>query len=408
MNSQFPPRANDNSRATIVLACISIFVLGIGIGRTIPSSSQAGRALDAAVQKISGLQPNGSTAFSDVLGLIQTKYVKRPVNPSVLLNGAIDGLVGSLQDPYTYYLNPTDTQQFNDELNGTFDGIGAEMGVRNGKIVIIAPLPGTPAEKAGLRNGDAVVKIDDALTDGMTLDEAVRRIRGPRGSDVVLRVVRGTDKPQDVRVTRENIQIKSVTATFAQHKGRTVATVAISNFSQSSASEFASARNDILVRQPEGIILDLRNNSGGYLEAAVQIAEEFIASGPIVIEDYGNGKRETINAQGNAPLARFPVVVLLNGGTASASEILAGALEDRLQAKTVGEQSFGKGSVQELEKLSGGATLKLTIAHWLTPNGRSIDQVGLQPSISIPLTEDDVNANRDPQRDKALELLTTD
>ncbi len=406
MNNQPTFRPAGSPRTAIVVACIAIFFVGIGVGRVISSTSDAGIALDRAIRTIAGLQP-GNASVSDVVSLIQSKYVKRPVEPSVLLNGAIEGLVDSLRDPYSYYLNPSDAKTFDDELNGTFDGIGAELGIRDDRILVIAPLPDTPAERAGLRTGDVLLKIDGTPTDNMTLDDAVRRIRGPRGTDVVLVIVSGDEEPREIRVTRQNIQVKSVTLTFKEVEQGSIAVIAISNFSQTSASEFTKVRNDILLKQPAGIVLDLRNNSGGYLESAVNIAEEFIPDGAVVIEDYGNGKRETINADGDALLARFPLVVLINGGTASAAEILAGALEDRLNSKTIGEQSFGKGSVQELERLTDGSTLKLTVAHWLTPNGRSIDSEGLTPSVQVPLTADDVNADRDPQLDRALQTVTS-
>lgn len=405
MNNQTPIRTGSSPRYAIIVGCTVLFLLGIAVGRIIPATTDAGAALDKAIRTIAGLQP-GSASVSDVVELIQSKYVKRPVESTVLLNGAIEGLVGSLRDPYSYYLNPSDAKQFDAELNGTFDGIGAEMGIRNERIVIIAPLPDTPAEKAGLRTGDIVLTIDGTPTDAMTLDDAVRRIRGPRGTDVVLRVASGNEEPKEIRVTRQNIQVQSVAVAFKTVGQKSVAIISISNFSQTSASEFAKVRNEVLLNKTDSIVLDLRNNSGGYLEASVRIAEEFIAQGPVVIEDYGNGKRETINAKGDAPLARYPLIVLINGGTASAAEILAGALEDRLNAKTVGEQSFGKGSVQELDRLSDGSTLKLTVAHWLTPGNRSIDSQGLAPSVVIPMTVEDFNADRDPQLDHAFTLVT--
>jgi len=390
------------------LAVVVVFFAGIAIGATCSSNFGTTTSIETTLRKIAGVTSRTNLdIFAQTWNLIESKYVKRPVDASTLVQGATEGLVQSLGDPYSYYLSPADAQIFNEELNGKFDGIGAELGQKDGKIVVIAPLSGTPAEKEGLRARDVIQKIDGSSTEGMTLDAAVQRIRGPEGTTVTLTIARSTEPDKDVTLTRSRIVLKSVNLAYQTARDATIAIITISSFTHTTGNEFDQAVHDITLRQPHGIVIDVRNNSGGYLDAAVYVAATFIEQGPIVIEDFGNGKRNTTNADGSATLSQYPVTVLINGGTASAAEILAGALEDRIAAVTIGEKSFGKGSVQELETLDDGSTLKLTVAHWLTANGRSIDGAGLTPTLAIPLTESDVTSQNDPQLQAAMDELTT-
>lgn len=385
---------------------VVVFIVGIAVGSVVSSDIGRQTAIESAIHRITGITSKTDLdIFVQAWNLIQSRSVKRPIDTATLVQGATEGLVHSLDDPYSYYLNPDDAQAFDDELNGQFDGIGAELGQKNDKIVVIAPMSGTPAEKEGLRAGDVIKKIDDVSTDGMTLDTAVQHIRGPEGTTVALTIARNDEPDRTVILTRSKIQLKSVSLSYRTSHDASIAVIAISSFTQTTGNECDQAIHDITLRQPKGIVVDVRNNSGGYLDAAVKVADAFIENGPVVIEDFGNGQRDVTNADGTAPLSQYPVVVLINGGTASAAEILAGALEDRMTAVTIGEQSFGKGSVQELETLDDGSTLKLTVAHWLTANGRSIDGTGLTPSIPVALTESDVAAQRDPQMDAALDAL---
>ncbi len=391
-------------RGIVVLA---VFVVGVATGTMLTTDFGRPTTVETALRKLTGIRSSTDLdVFVRTWNLIGSTYVKRPIDTSTLVQGATEGLVRSLGDPYSYYLSPSDAQTFDEELNGTFDGIGAELGQKDDKIVVIAPLSGTPAEKADLRALDVIREIDGTPTDGMTLESAVRRIRGPEGSKVTLTIERGTETAREVILTRSKILLKSVTLAYQTEADSTVAVVTISSFTQTTRNEFDQAVRDITLRQPQGIIIDLRNNSGGYLDAAVDVADAFIEEGPIVIEDFGNGKKETTNADGSSTLSQYPVKVLINGGTASAAEILAGALEDRLKVETIGEKSFGKGSVQSLETLGDGSTLKLSVAHWLTANGRSIDGAGLAPTTVIPLTEADFSSGKDPQMQRALEALT--
>lgn len=401
------PRENKGLSAHLVVTIVVTLVVGIIIGRVSGPPTTSPKSLSEALQRVLGGRNTSSYGtFEKSWNLIGSKFVNRPIDDATLVQGAIEGMVGSLKDPYSFYLSSSESAEFQNEINGKFEGIGAELGQKDGKIVIIAPLPDTPADRAGLRPNDWIAQIDKEATSTMTLDQAVARIRGKGGTTVTLTIVREKDEAHDYALVREKIQLKSVIATEKKVDGGTYYVIAISNFTQTTSKEFSEVVQQLLLKQPKGIVIDVRNNSGGYLDAAVDVADTFLQDGAIVIEDFGNGNTNTIEAQPGAPLAGYPVAVLQNGGTASAAEILAGTLEDRLRAVTVGEKSFGKGSVQELETMDDGSLLKLTIAHWLTPNGRSIDGKGIEPSVPVPFDEKSRNTDADPQLDRALEILS--
>jgi len=274
--------------------------------------------------------------------------------------------------------------------------------MRNDITTIISPLDGMPAQKAGLRAGDKIYAVDGKSTLGLTVDEVVKKIRGPKDTKVTLTVIRGKDKPKDIIITRSLIVTKSVKA---EMRPDGIFLIRVSNFNNDTESLFNEAVNSILLKNPKGIILDLRNNPGGYLDTAVKMASEWVEEGPVVAEQFNDNRRNEYPAKGNARLKDFPTVVLVNGGSASASEILAGALRDYKKATIVGETTFGKGSVQTLSDLSEGAILKVTVAKWLTPAGDFINDKGLTPNIEVKLSSSDLDKNLDPQLNKALELL---
>jgi len=326
-----------------------------------------------------------------------------------MIYGAISGMVKSLEDPYTTFLNPEDTKKFLEDVTGYFEGAGMEIGIRKGQLQVVAPLEGTPAQKAGLRPGDKIIKINDTLTGDLTIDEAVNLIRGPKGTEVTLTIFReGWQTTKEIKIVRAVIEVPSLKWELKEtSEGEKIAYLKLYQFSEKASFDFAKAAIEILNSPAEKIILDLRNNPGGYLEVARDISGWFLERGQTVaIEDFGQDKEQKIyKAKGNARFLQYPIVILINQGSASGSEILAAALRDNRGIKLIGEKSFGKGSVQELENLRGGSSLKITVARWLTPSGEFITDKGLEPDIKVEMTEEDYEQDRDPQLDKAIEII---
>ncbi|MDD5732005.1 MAG: S41 family peptidase [Patescibacteria group bacterium] len=337
--------------------------------------------------------------FWDALGKVEDVYIGS-IDYDKMVDGAIYGMVSSLGDPFSVYLNKETLNEFNGEINGTFEGIGAELTARDGKLVIIAPLEGSPAEKAGMKAGDIIEAIEGQSVGGMTVEEAVMKIRGQKDSFVNLTIVRsGSDKPFDLKIKRETINVKSVDYKMEDNG---IAYVKILRFDTTTKNLISDAADDINKNKAKGLILDLRNNPGGYLDSAIDVASEFIKEGTVVIEQYKDGKKEEFAAKGGGKLYDIPMVVLVNSGSASASEILAGAIHDHKRGALIGEKTFGKGSVQEMISLSAGGALKLTMAKWLTPSGTVIDKNGLLPDIEVKL-EETSDVKKDNQLDRARE-----
>lgn len=357
--------------------------------------------------------------FWDAWRVIEKKYVERlDLNRQEMVYGAISGLLKSLNDSHSVFMKPQESKKFLDDMSGSFEGIGAEIGIRKGILTIISPLENSPAQKAGLRAGDKIFKVDDTLTSDLTLDEAVDLIRGPKGEEVVLLVAReDLDETKEIRIIRDTIQIpiiKSEQITLEieseDEEGiihrKDIAYIQLYHFTENSASQFRKTVKEILKSDTKGLILDVRNNPGGYLEVAVDIASWFLPKGELVVaEDFGNGEKNEHRSRGYDGLENMPTVVLINEGSASASEILAGALRDIKGIQVVGQKSFGKGSVQQLEKLKGGSSIKITVAKWLTPSGISINDEGITPDIEVEMTIEDIDEGRDPQLSRALEIL---
>ena len=357
-----------------------------------------------------------SSLFWDAYNKLQSNFVDpSKIDNQKIIYGAISGMTKSLDDPYTEFFDPAEAKAFQQELSGSFEGVGMEVGLKKGQLIVIAPLKDTPAEKAGLKSGDQIIKIDSKSTYDLTIGEAVNLIRGKRGTAVTLTVFRdGWDNAKDVEIVRGTIKIDSVTWELlastgeADGKDNDIAYIHIFQFDQPLSDDFKKIANEILKSSAKKIILDLRDNPGGYLETSQYVAGWFLQSGQIVtIEDFGKNKEQHLyKAEGNGVFSNYPIVVLINKGSASASEILAGALRDNRSVQLIGEKSFGKGSVQEVISLSDNQSfLKITIAKWLTPKGDSISEVGLNPDVKVDLTEGDVNSNKDPQLDKALEIV---
>lgn len=337
--------------------------------------------------------------------LLKEKYVdKNSLDAQKLVYGAISGMLKATGDPYTIFFDPTETKSFNQDLEGSFDGIGAELGMKDGVLTVIAPLDESPAQKSGLMAGDKILKIGDKSTMDINIDGAVDLIRGEKGTTVDLTVFhKGDEVSHKVTVTRDTIVVKSVKL---EMKPDNIAYVKISKFGDDTDSEFNSAVSQIIAKKSKGIIIDLRNNPGGFLDRAVNMASRMIPSGKVVVmEEDSSGNRDSLYTRGGDKLSTIPTVVLIDEGSASASEILAGALRDDQGIKLIGKKSFGKGSVQELINLPNNTSAKITVAKWLTPKGDYIMEKGISPDIDVDLSLDDFKNDRDPQLDKATEVL---
>jgi carboxyl-terminal processing protease len=393
----------------VILLVLIVFVGGVLVGQysnkpVTNANFVSGKVTNQKVRPSFLSKDIDFDLFWQTWDIIKKNYVHQPVSETELLYGAMAGSVASLGDPHSIFFDPETTQKFSAELKGNFDGIGAEVAIKNDRLTIIAALPGTPADKAGLHPGDKVLAIDGEDTSVMSLDYAVNKIRGPKGTDVVLTINRESwEKPKEIKITRETIKIKSVTWKMLDNS---IALINLRYFNEDTSQEFNKAVIEIIAKNPKGVILDLRNNPGGFLDTAVDVAGEWVNKGTIVYEKSADGKLKAHEAKGRARLKDFPTVVLVNQGSASGSEIVAGALKDYKLATLVGEKTFGKGSVQTLFALEDGSSIKLTIALWLTPNENTIDGEGIEPDVQVKLTDEDFNQNKDPQLDKAIWVLT--
>lgn len=342
--------------------------------------------------------------FWDAWAAVQEHYLNRSqLDYQKMVYGAIKGMLSALDDPYTVFFEPKEKQEFEEEISGKFEGVGMEIGIREEVLTVIAPLEGTPAQRAGIKPGDKILEVDGVATKGLTLDEAVSKIRGPKGTKVVLTISReGWANPQKIEVIRETINIPSVKL---EKIGDDIVHLKLYNFYGPVSLEFRKAVLEILLSGRDKIILDLRNNPGGYFDYAVQLASWFLEPGSVVVkQDDGEGPYvcSGCRASGLPLLKTKKVVILVNRGTASASEILAGALRDNKGVKLVGETTFGKGSVQSVYPLGKESSIKITTAKWLTPNGVDISKVGLKPDIEV---KDSEVFGQDPQLEKAIEIL---
>lgn len=369
-----------------------------------------------SIEKVTGIQnlelgSAGAVDFSlfwDAWTKVQEEFVNRSkLDYQKMVYGAISGMLGALDDPYTIFFPPEENKAFTQSMQGNLEGIGAEIGSRKGVITIISPLKDSPAMKIGLKAGDKIFKINEKVTSGLSAEEAVSLIRGPKGTEVSLSILRdGWSEVKEFKIIRAVINVPIVKLEMKQLGDKKIAHLALYQFTDNSVAEFEKSVQEILSSAAKGLVLDLRGNPGGYLESAVEMASWFLPEGQVVVsEDFGNGKKEDHKSIGINKLGSLPTVILIDQGSASASEILAGALRDNLKIKLVGEKSFGKGSVQKLENMRNGTALKVTIDKWLTPSGYSIAEQGLAPDVEIGYTVEDAENNRDPQLDKALELL---
>ena len=345
--------------------------------------------------------------------VLNTKYVPAtstdPVTDQDRVWGMIAGMTNALGDPYTVFFPPEDAELFESEISGNFEGVGMEIGMRDDVLTVVAPLKDTPAYKAGIESGDTIIQIDGESTQGITVDKAVKKIRGERGTSVEFTIIReGEDEPLTISVVRDVINIPTVSTDVSKGAGLRedgVYVIELYNFSATSQFLFREALRSFIESGSDKLILDLRGNPGGYLEAAVDMASWFLPTGKVVVSERGEEER-IHRSRGYAVFnENLKMAILVNGGSASASEILAGALQEHGIATLVGEKTFGKGSVQELVDITPETSLKVTVARWFTPNGTSISERGLTPDIEVERTREDYENDRDPQKERAAEYL---
>lgn len=410
------PETSSNSIKKLVTFIVLISVFSFGF--------ISGKSTSVEARQTNAVSDTDFAIFWKVWTLVNEKYV--PTHTSTTTSGlstttavtankdriygAIKGMVNAMGDPYTTFFTPQENTSFKSQIDGNFEGIGMEVGQKDGILTVIAPLAGSPAEKAGIRPGDKVIKINDTISTDISVDQAVTIIRGKKGTKVNLTIIReGSTKPITYEITRDVINLPTLDGSYATSTG--IYTIKLYSFNANAQDLFNKEIDKFALSGSSKLIIDLRNNPGGFLDAAVSIASNFMPAGSVVVrESYGKNKPEDIiRSEGYDTFdgRKFPkIVILIDGGSASASEILAGALHEQGLATLVGTKSFGKGSVQELVNVTPDTSLKVTVARWLTPKGNSISEVGIVPDIEVKVTEDDIKAQKDPQMAKAIEILS--
>ncbi len=390
--------------ATLIV--LGFFAGGMIAGMYVPDDM-------VAMLKLPGLTTTSTTEVRDKLfspfwqawDLVHRDFFKQPVDDEKLLQGAIRGMMSSLGDPHTSYMDPNEYRQMSDPLEGEYEGIGAIVDIKGDFVTMISFFPGSPAELAGLKPGDMVIAIDGKDMTGVDGNLVLKQIRGPAGTEVTLTIKRkDEDEPIIVKVKRQKIQMNSVESKMLEGD---IAYIQLLTFGEKTTDELKKAIRTLKEKNPRGLILDLRNNGGGFLNTAIEVASQFTTSDVVLYEQYGSGEKKTFNTIPGGIAKDIPMVVLINGGSASASEIVAGALQDSGRAKLVGEKSYGKGSVQNwIPLINEQGAVRITVASWVTPKERQINEEGLKPDVEIKLTEEDVKAQNDIQLKKAIEILT--
>lgn len=410
----------NNTTKTILGAFVGLILLagafsgGLIVGHLIPGNAQIPGISDLFPSS-PAVQPEQETATPDELqtlfapfweawNIVHNQYVEQPVDDELLMQGAIRGMMDALGDEQTFYMEPQVYENETSSLQGQYEGIGAYVDTDGDYLTIVSPIEGSPADEAGLLPGDKVIAIDGEDMTGVPPDQARLKVLGPEGTTVHLTVAReGESEHLEFSITRAEINIVSAEGRMLEEN---VAYVDINTFGDLTTRELRDTLDTLLEQNPRGLIIDLRNNPGGYLSTSVEVASEFIDEGVILYEEYGDGRRDAHRALGNGRATDIPLVVLINEGSASASEILAGALQDYERATLVGMKSFGKGSVQNWVPLSNNqGAARVTIARWLTPDERQIDHIGLTPDVVVEVTQEDFEAELDPQLDAALETM---
>lgn len=398
----------------ILISCSFIGGLAVGsvsplVSRIVPSlSATPSRPASTPTEEAPGGTPSDLKtlfqAFWEAWNIVHSDYLFQPVDDTKLVDGAIRGMLEALEDPYTGYWNKTEAEDAQRALEGEYEGIGAWVDTEGDYLTIIEPMPGSPAEAVGLRKGDQIIAVDGEDVTGQSPEDVrLFKVLGPAGTQVTLTILRpGVEKPFDVTITRAHIVVPSVSSKILEGD---IGYLQVNQFGEKTADEVHAILEDFHMQGVRGIILDLRNNPGGLTTTATQIASEFIGKGVIWYEEYGDGQRYEYKAEPGGLALDLPLVVLVNEYSASASELVAGALQDYGRAKLVGVTTYGKGVVQTWQPLSNGGVARVTIARFLTPNGRSIHKTGLTPDIVVEMSEEDYEAGRDPQLEAAIQAL---
>jgi len=392
----------------VITACVVVVLLagclsaGFIIGR-VSANNQT-----ILPSSIASSQPSGTDTlfkpFWEAWQIVHDEYLIQPLDDEKLMQGAIRGMIDSLGDPHSSYMDPVEYSDATAPLEG-YSGIGAWVNTEGEYLTITEPMKGSPAEAGGLKAGDQIIAIDGVDMTGTLAELARQKVLGPAGTQVTLTIRReGVEQPIDVTITRAQITIPS---TEYKMLDAGIAYVRLNSFSNTTADELHSALQELIAQNPKGLILDLRYNSGGYLDAAIQVASEFLPDGVVTYEEYGNGTRDIYNVTGDGIATNIPMVVLVNEWSASASELVAGALQDRGRAQLVGVTTYGKGTVQNWIALSNDeGAVRVTIARWLTPNQRNVTGTGLTPDVEVQITDADIQAGHDPQLDQAIQIMT--
>ena len=395
--------------ALVLIVGLSIVLLGVGFYSGFEFGKSTPEVL--IVKGVTDLESPAKInvdfgMFWNVWKIIDDEYLRATNDTNQdRVYGAMKGMVQSLGDPHTAFLTPQSSQKFSEDIQGSFGGVGIEIGIRKDRLVVIAPLKGTPAFQAGIKSGDTILEINSSSTGDMTVDDAVRLIRGPENTVVTLTILRSDwDESREFKITRARIEVP--TLDFVIKEGD-IGYLQLYSFNTNSRYRFHDAIQTLQAKGGKGLVLDLRDNPGGFLEVAIDLAGWFLKRGDVIVsEAYRGEEKQDFLATGSGALSDLPVVILLNQGSASASEILAGALKANRGIKIVGERSFGKGTVQEVKRFSDGSSLKITVAHWVLPDGEVIEGKGLTPDFEVKLPEGiDKGSEGDLQLNKALELL---
>jgi carboxyl-terminal processing protease len=415
MNNHLSNKFSLTKKITDILFILSFFVLIFAAGYKLGEYHANQKKIERPTYNIINIENKAAeknldfSLFWDTWEKVEQKFIdKKKLDPKKMFYGAIKGMVSSLDDPYTFFLTPEENKQSKDDLQGKFEGIGAQLGMKDNRVIVVSPLKNSPAEKAGVKAGDFINKVDGQPTKGWSLTYAVSKIRGPKGTKVKLTLER-EGKEIEVEITRAQINVPSIELSYEKN----IAILKVNQFGENTIDEWDKTVFEIkekwMKKEVKGMVLDLRDNPGGYLEGAVYLASEFLPMGKLVVRQESKtitNKEYKVIRQGE--LLDIPLVVLVNKGSASASEILAGALRDHKRAKIIGEKTFGKGSVQEALDLKEGAGLHVTVAKWILPNGDWINSKGIDPEIKVENQVKEGNTptrSDDKQLDKAIEIL---